>query len=721
VPFISTFAAQVQTEVEPAVAGVFDGAPVDLKGELRPFAATRVAEIELALEDLDLLRVAEYIPADAGLRLTSGRLGLRLKASVQLPSGQPPVLELSGALGLKALEVRLARAKGPIRFSSLDLAVARAQVPAGRLEAALTVNGKGRVAVEGETALAPLHADLAVSLDQLDVLPLQPFFADLVNLRVTRAALDAKGRLRVDQPAGAALQVQYTGDLSLPRLATIDALNANDFVSWDDLSLRGVDFRLEPLALAISEVVLDKLYARVIVDPSGRINLQDIAKARGEGKRSLTEAGEAAPAAAAAPQAGKAAGAAPAGAAALPPVSIGRILVRDGHVRFSDNFIRPRYSADLMELQGTVAGLSSREGSAARVDVKGKVNDAPLRIAGTVNPLLREPQLQISGSVHDMELPGLSPYSGKYVGYRIERGKLSFEVEYSIRGGQLKASNHLVLDQLTFGERVESPSATSLPVMLAVALLKDRNGVIDIDLPIEGSLDDPQFSVGGVIVKVLVNLVTKAVTAPFALIGRLFGGGEELSEVDFAPGQTVVPDAAQGRLTSLSKALAERPGLKLDISGRADPTADAAAIKDAKLDSLLRSLKRKDLAARGALVRAAEVTVTPEDYPQWLAQAYREQAAQAPAAAPATPKGAAGKPAPQPSADQMRAELLERQTVSEDDLLALGNRRAQAAKDWLIVNGQVAEERLSLVAAKLNETPPPSADQVKGVEFALHE
>ncbi len=157
----------------------------------------------------------------------------------------------------------------------------------------------------------------------------------------------------------------------------------------------------------------------------------------------------------------------------------------------------------------------------------GTVNDAPLLIGGRINPLARDLTLDIKASVHDMELAPLSPYSGKYVGYRIERGKLSFDVAYQLQDRQLQAQNRLVLDQLTFGDKVDSPSATSLPVLLAVALLKDRHGVIDIDLPIGGSLDDPQFSVGGVIVKVLVNLITKAVTAPFALLGRLFGGGTE--------------------------------------------------------------------------------------------------------------------------------------------------------------------------------------------------
>jgi hypothetical protein len=500
VPFLSTFPAEEEIAVDPLLKAVVDGAPLEVRGSTLPFAPTPEANVDLQFADLDLTRLAPYLPADAGLRLGSAHLALQLHLAVHVPKGEAPTLHAQGKVGLSKVELGLAQASGPLRWDALELDLVDFEWPAGRFDAALTETtkaGKGRLAVAGAFGVAPLHADLNLGLEAFDLLPLQPFFADRVNLRVTRAALAGKGHLHLEQAQGGPLRGGLQGDFSLPKLATIDALKANDFVSWDLLSLHGLDVQLQPFALKLDELGLNNLYARVIVDPAGRINLQDIAKGKAEAGRSLTEAAPvpAAPSAAPAPP--------PKPAAPLPPVAVNRIVLQGGHVRYTDNFIQPRYSADLMDLHGTVGGLSSKLGTAAEVDLHGKVNDAPLLIAGTVNPLLANPALDIKGSVHDMELAGLSPYSGKYVGYRIERGKLSFEADYHLKDRQLQAGNHLVLDQLTFGDKVDSKSATSLPVQLAIALLKDRNGVIDIDLPIGGSLDDPQFSVGKVIVQVL--------------------------------------------------------------------------------------------------------------------------------------------------------------------------------------------------------------------------
>jgi len=723
IPFISSFVAQEEVFVEPQLHAVINGAPLHIGGKALPFAPMREANVNLDFDDIDLTRYIEYVPGTVPFRLPSGRLDLHMLVSAQLPKEQAPQLRLAGKATLKALELTTPEGKALLKLSELELAITQADLPSGHLDAAVTVNRAGRVAFVGTTALSPLHADLDVQVDDLDLLPLQPLFADRVNLRVTRAGLAGKAHVRLDQDAAGALQGQVQADMTLAKLATVDAVNANDFLSWDALALRGLRVQLAPLAVHLDQVALKNFYARVIIDPSGRINLQDIVRGKAEAKRSLTEvgaAGQGAGEAGKAPAA-QAAAPAPAGANAAPPppITIGKVVLEKGHVRFSDNFIQPKYSADLMDLGGSVAGLSSDPQSTAVVDLHGKVNDAPLLIGGRINPLARDLSLEVKASVHDMELAPLTTYSNKYVGYRIERGKLSFDVAYHLHNRQLQAENRLVLDQLTFGEKVESASATNLPVLLAVALLKDRNGVIDIDLPIGGSLDDPEFSVGGIIVKVLINLVTKAVTAPFALLGKLFGGGEELSWLEFAPGQSDVTPAAEAKLKSLATALTERPGLKLDITGSADPEADREALRQARVGSKLRALKRKDMVARGTLVSAAEVVVTPEETPDLVKRLYdaeleaKSGAAKSAAGTPAAMRAEAAAEAKKPklSQQQMEQTLLANEQISDEGLIALGNKRAQAAKQWLTTIGLVPEERLSLVAARIGAraaaTAPP--------------
>jgi len=272
-----------------------------------------------------------------------------------------------------------------------------------------------------------------------------------------------------------------------------------------------------------------------------------------------------------------------------------------------------------------------------------------------------------------------------------------------------------VLDQLTFGDKVDSPTATGLPVQLAVALLKDRNGVIDINLPVGGSLDDPQFSVGAVLVRVFVNLITKAVTAPFALIGNLFGGSsEELSSLEFDPGSADVTVAREPSLKSLAKALTERPGLKLDITGWADPIADREALGHRRVDSRLRAIKRKDLVAHGAPATTADVVVTPAEYPSLLARAYQADVLDKPAAdageGARRGRASAAATAQAPTVQQMEQALFAQQQISDDDLRTLGNRRAQSAKQWLGTIGLIPEDRMALVDAHLGPAPGAPAN-----------
>ena len=253
-------------------------------------------------------------------------------------------------------------------------------------------------------------------------------------------------------------------------------------------------------------------------------------------------------------------------------IAVGKIALQGGNINFSDFFVRPNYSANLTGVGGTVSAITPE--TPGEIELRGKVDDiAPLEITGKINPLARDLFLDIKAAATDIELPPLSPYSMKYAGYGIERGKLSVKVKYLVENRKLTAENNVYLDQLTFGEKVDSPTATKLPVLLAVALLKDRNGVIDVNLPVGGSLDDPQFSVGAIIVQVIVNLITKAVTAPFALLGAAFGGGEELAYLEFDPGSAKLDAADETKLKSIAKALTERPGLKLDVAGRVDPAA----------------------------------------------------------------------------------------------------------------------------------------------------
>lgn len=600
-----------------------------------------------------------------------------------------------------------------IKLSPLSLTMdGYSSAPGATAEVALSTGiNKGQLDVKGQLAPAPFKADLALDLKNFDLLPLQPYVTDYVNLRLVQAAVTSKAKLRLDTGKDGAVTGGFKGDVSVNRLSTVDKSSSNDFLSWKSLAFGGVDVNFKPFALNIERVALDDFFARVIIDPNGRINVQDVVRKEGEEGRSLTEAGTRAQEAKAAKAKERAvAQAAPAPAATpakpaepMPPIRIGKLLLSGGRVRFTDNFIKPNYTANLKDLGGTISRLSSDPAHDASVDLRGQVSGAPLLIAGRVHPLKQELSLDLRADVRGMELSQLSAYSDKYVGYGIEKGKMTFEVAYQLENRQLKAENRLVLDQLTFGKESTNPEATKLPVQLAVALLSDRNGVIDINVPIGGSLDDPQFSLGGIILKVIGNAITKTVTAPFALIGALFGGGEELSVLEFDKGRAALLPAAEGKLKSLAKALTERPGLKLDITGRFDEAAETDALKRVALERKLRQLKTRDLQARSAALPEGGVVVAKEEQAALLARVYKDENF-------AKPRNALGLVKSLPP-EEMEKLMLANIKFEQDDFITLANRRAQAAKDWLVGQGQVAPERIFLVA--------PKAGEASRVDFAL--
>jgi uncharacterized protein involved in outer membrane biogenesis len=556
----------------------------------------------------------------------------------------------------------------PLQLKAERLSTAKGQ--RGNVSLRATIDRTGTLTASGPISLDPLAARLKVAARTIGFVPAQRYIDDKVHFAITSGALSAKGEARFEMPPGGPVKAAYKGDVDITDFASVDKRSTQDLLKWKALSLGAIDFEMEPMKVSLDQIALSEYYARIIVSAEGRFNLQDLVAAKSE------------------PPAEK-----PRAAAPAPNVRIGKILLQGGNVNFSDFYIQPNYGANLTGIGGAVTEMTPEK--AGDVDLRGKIdNAAPVEIVGRVNPLAADLFLDMKGSARDIELSPLSPYAVKYAGYGIERGKLSVNVKYAVDQRKLVAENQIYLDQLTFGERVESPTATKLPVTLAVALLKDRNGVIDIRLPISGSLDDPQFSLGGIIFKVIVNLIVKAVTAPFALLGSLFGGGEELAYLEFAPGSAALAGGEQPKLESLARALTERPGLKLDITGRAAPEADREGLKRAALDAKVRAQKFNDLRRAGkAPASAGAVTVEPAEYEKYLRRAYGEEKFP-------KPRNVVGIAKELPVAE-MEKLMLEHTPVAEDDLRLLANARAQAAKEWLATDGKVPAERMFIVAPKL--------------------
>ncbi len=643
-------------------------------------------------------------------------------------AGSAPVAIEVTALTLTAQKLAPGTATAsPVRLS--------ARIGAGRADA-------GRLDYQGNVVLQPLSAEGRLDVSAFPAHALKAYYGDPLNVDIRRAFASYQGTVRfASAPSGITLRLAgdtavedfRANSASLTQPGAPGLERGNDrLLSWKSLNLRGLQLALAPsapLSLDVRETTLTDFFARVIVDPTGRVNLLNLGRGSKSEPGATPAAGApaaavavtqqrlpdgetvtiAAPAVPAASTAAPTAGAAPAGttaAAASGPAAIlrfGPMSLVNGKIDFTDLFVKPNYSADLSERTGKLSAFTSRPGEKAELadlELRGKAQQtASLEIVGKINPVARPLELDITARMRDLDLAPLTPYSVRFAGHGIERGKLSMDINYRIApDGRLAATNKLVLNQLRFGEAVEG-APNSLPVRLAVALLADRNGVIDIDVPISGSLNDPQFSVGSLIMRALGNLIAKAVTAPFSLIARGFGGGGgsggEASVVTFDNGSAALTAASRDSLDGIAKGLLERPTLQMTVVGTANLALERDGYKRQRLRQLAQAEKRR-AAARSGEDAADVAPLTDAQYPALLAAVYKRSEI-------AKPRNLIGLAKDLPLAE-MEALLLADIPVDEESMRQLAVARGAVVRDHLLAQ-KLPSERLFIGAARVRTAP----------------
>ncbi len=673
--------------------------------------------------------VANEAPWRVSLKdLSLDRGQVQLNDAAVRRDAKPVRVEMSGLrIAMQNFEWHGERAVPPAKLT----VTARVGATPGRGERA---GRTGLVDWNGQVGMQPLLANGKLRVERFPVQLFEAYFGAQLPVSIVRAEAGYAGSIALRQTSG--LEVKAAGDVllgdvhvsSLPDAGTRAGTTSTDeLLNWQAFALKGLSFEMKPGAkplLEVREATLSDFYSRLIVTEQGRFNLQDVAVPPA-GAASAPAA--AASASAAAPVVAAAASAASApGDAGLPiDVRIGATRLSNGKVDFSDRFVRPNYSAALTELNGQLGALRSDSREMATLELRGRAaGTALLEISGQINPTVKPLALDIRAKATDLELAPLSPYAGKYAGYAIERGKLSMDVAYKIDAdGKLNASNQVVLNQLTFGEKIASPDATKLPVLLAVALLKDRNGVIDINLPVSGSVNDPQFSVGGIIVKVIFNLIAKALTSPFSLLAG--GGSDDLSQVEFVPGTATLSTGSGATIDKVAKALTDRPALKMTVTGASDPASEREAYQQALIDTRLVAEQRREALRSGSA-------------PAPAASAASEAASSAPAAAPVLsseernrllkevykqtdipnkPRNVLGFQKDIAPAE-MEALLKTRLLVTEDAMRELALQRGIAVRDALIAKG-LPSERLFLAAPKLRVSGEEDAKWTPRVQLSL--
>lgn len=543
------------------------------------------------------------------------------------------------------------------------------------------VGRQGKLQAAGQVNLAPVTAKLNVSTRDIDLRVAQAYISPFIRLELRSGMLASD--LDVDLKGTQPLAFSVTGKAQVNQLHTLDTIKGRDFVKWQQVNVDGLSY-VHGNALSIDKVTLQQPYARFIINEDRTTSIDDLLIPQTSASSS---SGERKPATVSADK--------PLG------IRIGQIDINDGSANFADLTLTPNFATAVQQLNGQIGTIDNHQSQPAKVDIQGKVDRyAPVTIKGALNPFDPMASLDIATRFRRVELTTLTPYSGKFAGYRIRKGRLDLDLHYVITKGQLKAENKVVVEQLQLGERVDSPDAVDLPIRLAVALLKDTQGRISIELPVSGDLNNPQFSVMPIVWQTMRNLVLRAAQAPFKFIGGLIAGGgsQDLGTVAFAPGSSDLSTAAKGDLDKLAAALKQRPELRLEIEGTSAQTSDGPLIAQQRLEREYQSTWYKILQRRGDKVpaNASMLVVDDSDKPAMLEGIYRTRLKQQP---PAEWE----KLSRDERTTKLREAVIRSWAESAALLRSLAQERASSIKDYLVDHGKLEDDRVYFIDTTLGK------------------
>ena len=564
----------------------------------------------------------------------------------------------------------------------------------------LTVGGSGTLSAKGNVVAEPFSAKVALRLKEAPIPPLTPYLQDKMRIDITSGTVSGKGTVSMSYAKNKGFGASYAGDFSIGDFNTVEKMDGSKFLAWKSLYFTDVQSGVNPWLMKVAGISLTDFYSRIAIFPDGTTNLQGVVVA----------------------QKPPAPGTKPAPAESSPvpanpedrPVTVGAVTLQGGQVVFSDSHIDPPYKMTLTEIGGRVSGVSSEPGKMADLDLKAKINNfAPAEITGKLNPLAKPIYVDIGMRLDNMDLPPTSPYSTKYIGYSIASGQLSLNLKYLVANDKLTATNNIKIDQFNLSDQLENPKAKAAkyPVKLAIAIMKDRSGLIDLDIPVSGDLKDPKFGLGQVIWTAIKHILDRIVTAPFALIGKLFGGGPELGYVEFDYGLANLGANDIKKLDTLSKALFERPKLRMDITGRIDPAHDPEALRRVIFTRKLKAQKYEDLSKKERPADPEQVEIKPDEYNKYLKKAYKAEKFP-------KPKGFLGieKSLPPPEMEKL---MLTNIQVTQDDLKQLSIQRAENVRDYLRTTGKVAPDRLFISQPQNIAAKEEKDEKAARVDFGL--
>lgn len=454
------------------------------------------------------------------------------------------------------------------------------------LSSNIRLNKQGIIKTKGTIKPKSKQLTLVVDTEQISLNGFQPYINSVANMKVLDGKLGTNLNITIDAANDTPL-LQINGDIKISSLSVIETQLNVEFLSWENLVLDDIQFTYPEQSLTLAAININAPFLRLAIIEGGTTNIQQLLKpAQTDTSNPETTNVQ--------PEAKTKAKAEESPTEQTFTTEINKINIVNGELDFSDTSLIPTFSAGIYNLNGDISGLSSNNDSRAKIDLKGKVDKyAPVIIKGSINPLSHDAFTDIDMLFKGIELTTFTPYSGKFAGYKIDKGKLSLGLHYKLSNNKLVAENNVTLDQLTLGEVVNSEEATSLPIKFALSMLKDANGVIEFNLPIRGDIDNPDFKYSSLVWGALGNLITGIISSPFSALASLVeGDNDNLDHVIFTANSFEINDTEQDKLKSLAKALLQRPSLYIEIRGVSSNLIDHDEMAYAKI------LKQLQLAPR---------------------------------------------------------------------------------------------------------------------------
>lgn len=547
----------------------------------------------------------------------------------------------------------------------------------------------GSLNASGSFNLSPFKLNLKESVKGLHLAELTPYIKQFTNAHVVNGQLTSQGDVAV-KLGGTAPEITFNGNSEATSINLTDA-QGTPFAKWQDLKVTGINFSSDSkLSLVVKNIALSSPSFYIAKSAKGKFNIETLVKSESKAPVKTASSAKATIKTSNSKASGTSSG--------LPSITLDKISINNGSVFYKDSAMEPEFTLHLSALKGSLTDFTTAKGTPANLDVTGNLNGTPMSAKGSIAPFAKSLSLNLDGSVTSLNMPILSPYSVEFTGYPIKQGQVTYKGAYKIDNGELTSTNNIVINKLEFGA-VSPKAKETLPVGLAVSLLQDRSGQIDLNLPVTGSLNDPEFSVGGIIVKVIVNLITKAVTAPFALIGSMFGGENlDLNNLAFVTGSARLNDQTEKALAVVGKAMTERPGIKIQITGIGNTALDEKGLKEKRLmRQMIFSIYRDSTSSTDAK------KLTPVQMNQAIRNLFKESDA------PNKPK--TDKP------QEMMDFLMQNIRVPTQDLQELATRRAKAVRNYLINKEKIKPDRLFVVAGDVID----NAGNTAGVKLELQQ